>query len=425
VRKVLIISYAFPPRKAIGAQRPSKLAKYFPDYGWQPIVLTPKLPGKPPEGIRIIETDYRNIKSEMKTKLGFQPEQGLHEQLNMTVTKNFNYSAWKSKIIKLLKEVIAFPDQHRYWAKFALKSASAFLEKEKVDAIISTSPPATSHLIARKLKQKYKIPWIADFRDLWTQNHYYDKYKLIKYFDRRLEIKTLADADILVIVHPLTDILKMIHKDKKIFWITNGFDDADFSEVSTKLTNKFSITYTGTLYNGKRDPSMLFEAVKHLIDEKKMKRDLIELRFFGTNEHWLSEEIKRNNLQDIVHVYPYVPREESLKMQKESQLLLLLLWNNEEEKNILPGKVFEYLGARRPIIAYGCSSGVIKSLLEMTNAGKFAGDSSTFKNILLEYYQEFIRSGEVKCCANGKIYDYTCKVIAKQYSEILNTVITA
>jgi hypothetical protein len=425
MKKVLIISYAFPPRKAIGAQRPSKLAKYFPDYGWQPIVLTPKLPGKPPEGIRIIESDYRNIKTEIKTKFRLHQEESLHEQLGITVSKNFHCSSWKTKIMKLLGEIIAFPDQHRHWAKFAIQSASAFLGKEKVDLIISSSPPATCHIIARKLKQIYKIPWIADFRDLWTQNHYYGKYKLIKYFERRLEIKTLADADILVVVHPLVDTLKLIHKDKKIFWITNGFDGDDFSEISTKLTNKFSITYTGTLYNGKRDPSMLFEAIRHLIDEGKMKRDLIELKFYGSNERWLSEEIRRCNLQDIVHVYPSVPREESLRMQKESQLLLLLLWNKKEEKNILPGKIFEYLGARRPIVAYGCSSGAVKSLLEMTNAGKFAEDSSTLSKILMEYYQEFVRSGEVTCHANGKILDYTYKAIAKQYAEILNTVITS
>ncbi|MGQ9608981.1 MAG: glycosyltransferase family 4 protein [bacterium] len=423
MKKVLIISYAFPPRKAIGAQRPFKLAKYLPDYGWQPVILTPKLPGEPPKGIRVIETDYKNIKDEIKTKFGFKLEEGLHEQLGIVVTKNFNYSTWRSKIIKFIKEVIAFPDQHRYWVNFALKSALEFLSKEKVDMIISTSPPATSHIIARKLKQKYKIPWVADLRDLWTQNHYHDKFKIIKYFERRLEIKTLASADILIVVHPLIDVLKTLHNDKKIFCITNGYDKDDFSRVSTKLTDKFTITYTGTLYNGKRDPSLLFEVVESLINDRRIERDLIELRFFGCNESWLLEEIKRLNLQDIVHVYPAVPREESLKMQKESQLLLLLLWNNKDEENILHAKVFEYLGAKRPIIAYGCCQGAARNLLETTNAGKFAENKDSLKDIILQYYQEFIESREVKCKSNSKIEDYTYNTIAKKYSEILNKVI--
>lgn len=423
MKNVLIISYAFPPRKAIGAQRPFKLAKYLPDYGWQPIILTPKLPGEPPKDIRVIETDYKNIKDEIKTKFGFKLEEGLHEQLGMAVSKNFNYSTWKSKIIKFIKEVIAFPDQHRYWFNFALKSASGFLSREKVDVIISTSPPATSHIIARKLKQKYKIPWVADLRDLWTQNHYYNKFKIIEYFERRLEKKTFADTDILVVVHPLIDVLKKVHSDKKIFCITNGFDKDDFSKVSTKLTNKFTITYTGTLYNGKRDPSLLFEVVEKLINDRRIEGDLIELRFFGSKEHWLFEEIKRFNLQDIVHVYPSVSREESLKMQKESQILLLLLWNNKDEENILPGKVFEYLGARRPIIAYGCCQGAVRNLLETTNAGKFAENKFSLKNIILQYYQEFVESRGVKCESNSKIEEYAYDTIAKKYSEILNKVI--
>ena len=180
MKKVLIISYYFPPRPGIGSQRPYGLAKYLPSFGWAPIVLTPKLPGKPPDGLEVIQTDYNDIVASIKSVFGLNPERTLHEQLGMVITKNYSHSTLKSKIIKLIREILIFPDEQKGWYKFALKSAIEFLNKNRVDAIISSSYPVTAHLIAQRLKQKFGIPWVADLRDLWTQHHYHDKYCLIK-----------------------------------------------------------------------------------------------------------------------------------------------------------------------------------------------------------------------------------------------------
>jgi hypothetical protein len=419
MKKVLLISFHFPPSIASGAQRPYGLAKYFPNYGWEPIVLTAKLKGKRPGEIRVVETDYRDILGSWKSRFRFNPQKGLHEQLNIEVSKNFKHQTWKSKIIQTMKEVVAFPDENIGWYDFALKSASELLDKENVSAIISTSYPVTAHLIARKLKQKYKIPWVADFRDLWTQNHYLNKTKLVKYFERRLELKTISDANSLVIVHPLVYELKKLHKDKKICCITNGYDLDDFSKIQAELTNKFTLTHTGILYTGKRDPYLLFKIVRQLINEKKIDKGKIEIRFFGCNEGWLIDEVKKHNLGGIVIVHSAIPREEALRIQKESQILLIIRWDRKDEESIFPGKVFEYLGAKRPIIAIG-AGGVLKDLLETTNAGKFAKNEEGLKNILLEYYHEFIESGAIQCHSNRIIDNYTYNTIAKKYSEILN-----
>lgn len=424
MKKVLIISYFFPPRPGIGSQRPYRLAKYFLQYGWEPIILTAKLPGKPPAGIRIIETNYHDILANFKSKLGLSPEKGLHEQLNISVTKNFDYPTWRSKIIKFLKEAIAFPDTNKGWFTFAINAACDLLDNEHVDAIISTSSPVTSHLIARKLEQKYKILWVADLRDLWTQNHFYNKFDLIKYFERRLELKTLADADALVTVtNRFADELKTLHKNKKIVCITNGYDPEDFLDKQSKLTSKFTITYTGGLYNGIMDPSLLFEVISKLIDENRINKDLIEIRFYGPAENWLIDDIKKYNLEGVVNYHGFLHRKVALEKQRESHLLLLLLDNNNKEISYCPAKIYEYLGARRPIIAIGGSGGVIQCLLEETNAGKFAGDADNLRNILLEYYQEFIESGTIKCDSNSNIEEYTYKKIAKRYSEILNEMV--
>lgn len=424
MKRVLIISYHFPPRVSIGSQRPYKLAKYLPEFGWEPIVLTVKRPGKTPKGIRIIETDYKDFLNEIKLKIGFKQEQGIHEQLGIAVSTNFNYPTWKSKIIKLLREIIAYPDAERGWYKFAIESASKFLLKEKIDAIISTSPPATSHLIARKLKQKYKIPWLADLRDPWAQLYHDKKFGLIMCFEKRLASKTLTDADILVTVTiPQVDVLKALFKDKKIFYITNGYDIDDFRVKPTKLTDKFTITHTGTLYNGERDPSLLFEVVANLIKKNRIKRDLIEIKFYGSKGDWLIEEIKKYNLEGVVHYYGVMPREEALKRQRESQLLLLLRLNSVEERGDCPAKLFEYFGAGRPIIGTGGYGGIIEDYLKETNTGKFGENAEVLENILLEYYQEFIEFGEVKCYSNRRIENYTYDSIAKKYSEALNGIV--
>lgn len=425
MKKVLIIAYYFPPRPYIGSQRPYRLAKYLREFGWQPIILTAQLPSKPPEGITVIETPYKDVVDLYKKKLGFNSEEGFHQQLDIPVVKNYNYSTPKGKIIKILKEIITFPDEQKGWYRYALESTYDLLSREKIDAMISTSLPVTSHVIARQLKRKYKIPWVADFRDLWTQNHYYNKFNVIKLFEKRLELKTLQNADALVTVsRPLAETLGKIHKNKNVFVITNGFDTDDFMHNIPKPANKFTITYTGTLYNGKRDPSVLFAVLSQLIRENKMNKDLVEIRFFGQQETWILHDIQKYDLNSVVSFYGCVPRSIALEKQKESQLLLLLLWNNKNEKGVYTGKIFEYLGAKRPILAIGGAGGVVEELLAETNAGKYVNEPAELSHYLLEYYREFITHGEVIYSGNSNVENYCYKKIAESYSHILHKIVS-
>jgi glycosyltransferase involved in cell wall biosynthesis len=244
--------------------------------------------------------------------------------MGIEITKNFNYPTLKSKAIKFVRQLVAFPDEERGWYGHAVEAASQLIDKGRIDAIISTSSPVTSHLIAKKLKQKYGLPWIADLRDLWTQNHYSEKFKVIEFFERQLEIATLSQADALVTVsEPLVDALRDLHRNKDVHCITNGYDPDDF-QVSPGLVRKFTISYTGALYNGIRDPSMLFETVSDMIGRKRIDPDLIEIRFFGNRAEWLAEDVKKSGLENVVRIYGAVPRGEAISRQQESQLLLLL-----------------------------------------------------------------------------------------------------
>ena len=424
MKKALIISHSFPPYNVIGAQRPYNLAKYFPKFGWEPIVLTVKRPGKPPDGIKIIQSDYKD-NSMIKAKFGFSPEWSMHKQLDTDFSKNGNYSTLKKNIIRLFRDIITFPDDRKRWYNSAVKAASKFLDKEKVDAIVSTSPPIISHLIANKLKKRYQIPWIADMRDPWSLKYIDNRFGLLRYIDRHLEIKTLSEADALVSVTiPYVEMIRTHHKDKKMFCITNGFDPDDFNKTPSKLTDKFTITYTGTLYEGKRDPSLLFQALIMLINEKKIDRNLIEIRFYDQKQRWLIEAIKKNNLEGVVTVYDRISRDEVLERQRESQLLLLIRWKTNNEGGDCPAKIYEYIGSKRPIIAIGGYGGIIKDLLDTTNAGKFADNVETLKDNLFEYYLEYLKCGKVVCQSNEKIKNYSYVSVAHKYSDILNRLVS-
>ncbi len=420
-KKVLIIAYCFPPMPVIGSQRPYGLAKYLQRFDWEPIVLTVKHPGNFPPGIKVIATDYTDIIAVLKKMIGVDPYTGIHQQLGIEITKNYNHPTWKGKLLKFAREAVAYPDSERGWYKHAVKAASELMERERINAVISTSFPATSHLIAKKIKQKYGIPWVADLRDLWTQNSYSGKFKIISLMERRLELKTLSHADALVTVsEPLADMLKSLHLNKEVQCITNGYDPDAFNTKPLNLSKKFTITYTGTLYNGARDPSTLFEATAKLMNQNKIDRTHMEIRFYGDIQGWLIDDIKKFGLEHIVRLYGTVPREEALKLQKESQILLLLLVNDARDQGYYTGKLFEYLGAKRPILAIGGANSIVKDLLANTNAGKFAENKEQAEAILMQHYQEFITSGEVKYGANGDIENYTYNSMAVKYSKLLN-----
>jgi len=425
MKRILFIAYFFPPCPSIGSQRPYKLAKYLSVHGWEPIILTPQAAGKRPEGLKVIETQDRDVLGDLKASFRFDPRKGMHEQLGIEVHKNFDYRTIRSKIIRFFKEVIAFPENEIGWYPFAVDSASEVLKNDHVQAIISTSFPVTSHMIAKRLKEQYGIPWVADIRDPWTQNPYWTKYEIVKFFERKLEVRVLSQADILVVVSPLwVDLLKSLHKGARVLCVPNGFDPDDFPGSPINLTRKFTLTYTGQMYNGKRDPGLLFKVVSNLIKEGRIDEELIDIRFFCLEESWLLHEVRRYNLDKVVSFHGYVPREDALKRQRESQLLLLLLWEKDGEEGFCPAKLYEYLGAKRPILAIGGSNGgVVQEILSTTEAGKFASGYEELSSVLLQFYEQYTADLQITSHSNHNIEKYTYYSIAKEYSEILNQLV--
>ena len=405
--------------------RVERLAKYLPQFGWHPIILTPPLLENPDPQLTIIETPYRDGLRFYKRLFRFNPTEGLGSQIR----GRLGITSKKSFIDFLLTrggEIINYPDSDKGWKPPALKASHELWRNEHIDAIITSSSPVTSHLIASKLRIKYKIPWIADFRDLWSQNHDYQYSPLRRMFDRRLEVKTLSKADALVTVsEPWAEKLRALHQGKPVYAITHGFDPEEVNIPPVSLTSKFTITYTGSIYTGKQDPTKLFGALRDLLSAGTVKPDDVEVRFYGTGVAWLDKEINRYGLKNVVKHYERVPKEVALEKQRESQLLLLLDWEDTEEKGVYTGKTFEYLGARRPILATGGSNDdVIDSLLSETKAGIHATDVADVKKALVKLYQEYKLKGKV--VYNGiesRINKYSHREMARKFSAILNQLV--
>jgi len=190
------------------------------------------------------------------------------------------------------------------------------------------------------------------------------------------------------------------------------------------LTGKFTITYTGTIYTGKQDPEKLLEALERLISRGVIKPDDIEVRFYGPRQNWLSDRITKHNLADVVRQFGAISRKESWQKQRESHILLLLNWEDPEGKGVVSAKIFEYLCAQRPILATGGTpESAIKRLVTETRAGSYAPTATDIENALLNYYEEYRRTGRV--CYNGdleEIEKYSYRGLARKFADVLNQV---
>ena len=425
MKNVLIIAYYFPPMEGIGGIRPFGLAKYLPSYGWNPIILTPILPGDPDLKCTIIQTPYYDVVENWKRRVGLNPKKSLNEQFHVKSRKN--QLSIIERCAVLPHEIIIYPDDKKGWYNFAVLAGEKILKTEQIDAILSSSRPETCHLIAKTLADKYHVPWIADFRDLWSQNQYtYFSYFFMKYFEKKLEIKTIKHASVLTTVsQPLVNKLATLHENKKIVLIKNGFDP-DLVNPDNDVDHYFTIVYTGYLYQGKRDPAKLFSVIQDLCDKEIIKRDDIKIDFFclGSPEDWLREEIVNYHLQDLVTLHREVSHKTAIAEQCKAQMLLLLTWNNPEEKGVYTGKLFEYLAARRPILSFGYTEGgVIKELLIETQAGVHVRNNEEIKEVIIKAYREYKDFGTVLYHGiDEEVMKYSHKEMARKFAEVLDTV---
>lgn len=432
MKKVLIISYYWPPSGGAGVQRMLKTVKYFPEFGIIPYVITVKedkasypstdesLNKDVPAEAIVFRTDtfepfgiYSKILGKKSIPTGFSNESnpGAFQKFSRFIRGNF-----------------FIPDARRGWVKFAFREACSIIENEKIDTALVTSPPHSAQLVGLLLKKKYKIKWIADFRDPWTDIYYYDAFSHLSFArkkDLKYEKDVLTSADRIITVSK--DVKKLLAAkipdigDNKISIIPNGYDDEDFENKNTSVNgNEFIITYTGTLADS-YNPSVFFHALKKVISNNQDAK--IKLRFIGNPAGTLIEEIRNISLSDNLELVPTVPHDKSVEYLLNSSALLLVIPEIKNDKGILTGKLFEYLAARKPIICIGPEDGDAAEIINECKAGKTFGRKSD-KNLTcyLEQLLNDWRSGKDTNISNSNYKKYSRRSQAKELSEIILSV---
>jgi len=412
------------------------ISTYLSEYDWEATIITPSVKGAEnklgfpkqfSEKVKIIEANFQGdvlwFWRAIFKLVGFKTTESITEQIKERVGVTSKKSLF-DKMMVWYQTVFAYPDTEITWQKPALKVASKLLQKKHFDLILSSSPFPSSHIVASELKKKFIIPWVADFRDLWTQNHNYPFCSVRKYFEEQKEQRVIKYADSIITVSPdLKEKQELFHQ-RAVMVITNGFDPDSLNDPPSPLSKKFTITYSGPIYMDKQDPEKLLKVLQKLISQKLIDRNDIEIRFYSAKQNYFINKCAGFGLEDVVKHCGIVPRVEVLQKQRESQILLFLNWEDKKQKGIYTTKLFEYLSARRPILATGGFSGDgVEKIINETGSGIYAETLQKIEDAILNYYNEYKKNGKLLYNGNLKeINKYSYRELAKQFADILNRV---
>jgi glycosyltransferase involved in cell wall biosynthesis len=297
------------------------------------------------------------------------------------------------------------------------------MASNKIDAVITTGPPHSTHLIGIKLKNHTGIPWLADFRDPWTNIDFYHDLKLSKFADRlhhKLEKKVLKEADAVSVISPgmVTDFSKIYAR--KYHIIPNGFDEDDIRNIEVTKTKKFSLAHIGSLTKS-RNPENLWKAISILIEKTPGFSNDIEILIIGKIDISAIESLRKYNLEQYLRQIDYMPHDEVIAEQRKASLLLLLINNTPSAKLILTGKIFEYLISNTPIICIGPNDGDAAKVVIDTNSGSvydFNNESELLSGIA-GYYNDY-KQGNLVSKSNN-LEKYERKRLTGEMSSLLDS----
>ena len=411
MKKVLLTAYHFPPLGGGGVFRVLKFAKYLPEFGYQPHVLTVKNPMYRTRDPTLV----REIPSDAKVYRTFSFE---HRILRAPRLLDINLK-W-----------FYMPDQNIGWLPFAVSAGAKIVKKEKIDVIYATAPLWTSLLIGFFLKRQTRKPLVIDFRDPWTDNPFITyPTKFHKWFEKKIEKIMVAHADYVTVAFDSiknTLVKKYPFIKSKIETITNGFDPEDFKNLKIYgKTGKFTITHVGSIY-GLLTAEPLLVALKELVEEKKEIREKVEAVFVGRYGKETPLLVRKLGLQENVRFVDYVPHRQGLEFMVNSQALLLLLTVEDPRgKGILPGKIFEYIASRKPIIAIAPENGRAAKIIKSVNAGTVISQKNVqrIKEAIVDYYKQWTEGESSTTTYNtGDITVYDRKILTRRLAKIFEKV---
>ncbi|MEZ4734443.1 MAG: glycosyltransferase [Caldilineaceae bacterium] len=442
MKKVLIVAYMFPPIGGIGVVRPVQFAKYLPDFGWEPVILT------------VAQTDEYMVDASLLQELpatlqihrahSWEPLNAARikraaSRIEATPTapshpaKRNGASAPASlegqptlrrrmqRLLKTLYFALRIPDDKLGWYPFAVRLGKQILCEQPIDLIFATAPPYTNLLVGKALKQASGKPLVLDYRDEWTTMRYRDfpTTPVTQAINRRLERNTITSADAVVTaIAPFADNLRtagLLTETTPLVNLMNGFDPAHYRRSTAPTPNpRFTIVYTGTFYGERQTPAYFLQGLHDLLARRPALRTRIDVRFIGTIFERHAQRIEELGLADVVHCCGVVPHGQAVAAQMNADLLLLVVGKGAGSGVVLTGKVFEYLGAGRPILALAPLDGPAAALIRESQTGTVvdAEDVPTISRTLEQLYDQW---------AEGKLVYAPNEAVVAQYNRRTQT----
>lgn len=420
----LLITFYFPPAGGPGVHRWLRFSKFFKENNWNLTVYCPENAAWPvvdkeleheiPSDIKIIRRPIFEPQKYIQKKAGFEGGAGIGSQKK------------KGLITKLLiwaRGNLFIPDARRFWINPSYRFLKHYLkENPSITHIISTGPPHSMHLIARKLKHSFPhLKWVADFRDPWTEIDYYQELLPGKYADKRqkaLELAVLKEADLVVSIgEDSAQGLARIGQ-RKVEIITNGFIFPEFDADKQVLDKRFSIAHFGSMA-ASRNPEILWLALSELVKELPALAAHLEINLYGSVDFSVLESIEKNGLSAYFSGTKNVTHAQSISLQRSTQLLLLVANKSINSKGILTGKFFEYLGAKRPMIVIGAKKSDLEQIVQHTNAGYFVGyeELEQMKTYLKEAFEQYLNNELTSNATNTEAFH--SRVLLKNYLQLM------
>jgi glycosyltransferase involved in cell wall biosynthesis len=430
MKRVLIITYYWPPAGGGGVQRWVKFATYLRDFGWEPIIFTVKDGSYPiidttllnelPDGIEVIKSPIFEPYDWYKRLLG----KGKNEKVDANFLSEGKKMNWKDKLAVWIRGNFFIPDARAFWIKPSVEILSQYLSKNQIDAVVSTGPPHSCHLIGLGVKNKFNLPWIVDYRDPWTQIDYFNDLGLTTWARKkheRLEKIVLNRCNIIVTVGKTMaqDLLAITNNRSEV--ITNGYDEADRASAEIDLDADFTVTYIGTM-NDARNPVVFWQALSQLKSENHPLIQKIRVNLVGKPEQIVYSTIEKFGISDMIKFCGYVTHKEAITYQNTARVLLLIINKTSNNKSILTGKIFEYLASGRPILCIGPNDGDAAAILKDANSGSIYDyeDVQGIKKYLVDAFEIYNKNKSV--ALSSDIEKYSRKNLTKKLVGFLNEI---
>ncbi len=418
MKKVLIITYYWPPCGGVAVQRWLKICKYLSLFECLPTVITTENGDYPfideslmqqiSPDLKVIRTKTPTFKNIFKTLLG------KNESLPYGSLKTSKEDSFIKKLIFFVRSQLVIPDARVIWNKNAFKAAEKAIFGGIYEAVITTGPPHSTHLIGCELKKKYNLTWIADFRDPWTNIYYYQTFKrnfIIRFIDQIFEKRVVQTADRVVTV---SEKIAELLPSRKIDIIPNSFDPDDYINYQYSRSSKFRVKFVGSLTSTRKNECLQFI---HLLDQIAEENDFdIEFSLIG-NQYPISESLDLRKIKLIDT--GFIEHQKVIESCVNSELLLLIINQTAHNDGILTYKLFEYLGAKTQILGIGPVNGDASQILQQSKSGQMFDyqDTQGMTSMIKDLYQQWSDGNDIK--NQHDLTQYSAPYIASQFSHII------